>query len=631
MYRYFLIFFLLSSSLKAQYVQWAQSSYDGVRNTLIYDQALDTSSNQYYLQAQQGCMGCYNKYFLLKVSKQNLPRWSFLIGVVNGEEIVPRKITTDLMGNVFVIGVYNTGTFTADSVHVLTSSISNAPFLMKLNQYGQVKWAVNLENEAVDLAVDKIGRVFLTGNGFTAAYTTAGNFIWTSSVYFGHSIATGFTNKIVIADDHRIIRLNANGNVQWVNNSLGGSKIDLDSVGRAFVMNGDGLSRLSTAGVVAWTNSSIIGNDFDVDAVGNIYSVTNNYLAKYSQSGTLRWTYNSLNLKNVRCNAADEAFVTGAFDNSSQFIIPPFALDPNTYPAGYLGATSPFRAKVIGSGHPAQLKINFNYNDAYSFFNSIPHTFCQGNSLVKNGVDLYSGLNTFYQVMVNASGDFDSNNQFTFQVATDAAFSNPIVLLNEIIPISIVPGNYYLRVVSSSPIKMSNSLSIIIGENPIPLITANGPTDFCAGSSVDLSVTYPNPLYYEYEWIKDGNFYDFGPTLNVNTPGDYSVIPFSADNAGCDVKLLSLPTSVNISCRYDESNWKAVVYPNPSQSIFTAIFKELNEQRFIVILDIDGRVVEYVSASEQSVVFGESLIPGVYFVKILGDEKKVTLKIVKIN
>ena len=281
MYRYFILFLLFSSSLKAQYVQWAQASYDGVRNTLIYDQALDSSSNQYYLQAQQGCMGCPNRYFLLKVSKQNLPRWSFPISAVTGEEIVPRKIATDIAGNVFVIGVYNSNTFTVDANHILTSSTTNTPFLLKLNQYGTVKWAINIEFEALDLAVDKIGRIFLTGDGFTSAYTTAGNFIWANSDYYGHSIATGFTNKIVIADDTRIIRLNTNGNMQWVNSSLGGSKVDVDSFGRAFVLNGSGMNRITTAGVVSWTKSNISGSDFDVDAVGNIYIANASGVSKF--------------------------------------------------------------------------------------------------------------------------------------------------------------------------------------------------------------------------------------------------------------------------------------------------------------------------------------------------------------
>lgn len=631
MYRYFLFFLLLSSSLKAQYVQWAQASYDGVRNTLIYDQALDSSSNQYYLQAQQGCMGCPNRYFLLKVSKQNLPRWSFALSSISSEEIVPRKIATDIAGNVFVIGVYNSGTFTADASHILTSTISNAPFLLKLNQYGTVKWAVNLENEALDLAVDKIGRVFLTGDGFTSAYTTAGNFIWTNNDYFGHSIATGFTNKILIADDARIIRLNTNGNLNWVNTSLGGDKVDVDSIGRAFVLNGNGMNRISTAGVVSWTKSNVNGTDFDVDAIGNIYISSSTGISKFSQSGSLRWSKAVGSVSGIRCNAFDEAFLIGAFDNSGQYIIPPFALDPNTYPMGYFGATSPFRAKVVGGSNPAQLRINFNYNEPFYFMNAVQHTFCQGNPLLKNGIDLYSGLNIFYQVMINSTGDFDSGNQFTYQISTDAAFSNPIVLPNGIIPLSVTPGNYFLRVISSSPVKVSNSLQIIVGNNPVPVITANGPTSFCAGGSVSLSVSYPDSLYFDYEWHKDGNFYDLGFTVNVSDPGDYTVIPFSPDNAGCDVKLWSHPTQITNPCRVEDIETNSVVYPNPSNTDFTIRFNDENRQRSIAIFDVNGRLIESISAPKMVLSFGENLIQGVYFVEIVGEQKIAPLKIVKIN
>jgi hypothetical protein len=631
MYRYFILFLLFSSSLKAQYVQWAQASYDGVRNTLIYDQALDSSSNQYYLQAQQGCMGCPNRYFLLKVSKQTLPRWSFPLSAVTGEEIVPRKIATDIAGNVFVIGVYNSNTFTVDASHILTSSTTNTPFLLKLNQYGTVKWAINIEFEALDLAVDKIGRIFLTGDGFTSAYTTAGNFIWTNSDYYGHSIATGFTNKIVIADDTRIIRLNANGHLQWVNNSLGGGKVDVDSLGRAFVLNGNGMNRISTAGVVSWTKSNISGTDFDVDAVGNIYIANASGVSKYSQTGSLRWSKAVGSVTGVRCNANDEAFLIGAFDNSGQYFIPPFALDPNTYPMGYFGATSPFRAKIVGSGHPAQLQINFNYNDPFYFMNAVSHTFCQGNPLLKNGIDLYSGLNIFYQVMINSAGDFDSGNQFTYQISSDAAFTSPIVLPGGIIPLSVTPGNYFVRAISSSPVKVSNSLRIIVGNNPLPIITANGPTSFCAGGSVALSVSYPDPQYFDYEWHKDGNFFDFGLTVNVTDPGDYTVIPFSPDNAGCDVKLWSLPTQVLTPCRVGDADLKHVVYPNPSSADFTIGFSNADIQRSISIFDLNGQLIESLPATERQLSFGENLIPGVYMVEIVGQQKIAPIKIVKIK
>ena len=626
----FFSFFLLSTTLKAQYVQWAQASYDGHRSTGIFSQAIDTSNNQIYLEVQRDCMGCDSKFSLNKVSKANSFRWSYIFPNGN-EEVFPRKIATDIAGNVYVIGVYYNGTFTVDLTHSLSSTSSNAPFLIKFNQYGTVKWAVNLNNEALDLTVDKFGFVYLTGSGFTSGYYPTGVLRWTNFAYFGHSIAVDNTNKIVIADTNRIIRMNTMAALIWVKDSMGGAKVDVDTLGRTYVLSPSGVSRLSSAGVVSWTNSSITGSDFDVDAAGNFYVVNSSGLSKYGASGALRWSFASQNLFSVRCSKTGEAYLVGAFNNDFQFNLSPFALDPNTYPSGYMGATCPFRARVNGYGHPAQLKINYIYSDAYLFANAIQPSFCQGNELIKNGFDIASGNNIFYQVVINSAGVFNSGNQFTYEISSSATFTNPIVLPGAVIPLTVAPGNYYLRVVSSSPALTSNTIYFAVGANPLPAITANGPTTFCNGNSVDLTVSYPDLSVYYYEWSKNGNFYDIGETVNVSEAGDYTVLPMNPDNAGCYVKFSSLPTQVTVPCRRGEKDFAPVVYPNPSAKNFTLTFSDESNTRMVVVQDVNGRVVMVFPAFSRAIEFGDNLMPGIYFAHINGESKIESIKIVKTN
>jgi hypothetical protein len=92
-----------------------------------------------------------------------------------------------------------------------------------------------------------------------------------------------------------------------------------------------------------------------------------------------------------------------------------------------------------------------------------------------------------------------------------------------------------------------------------------------------------------------------------------------------------LPTQVLTPCRVGDADLKPVVYPNPSSADFIIGFSNADIQRSISIFDLNGQLIESLSASEKQLSFGENLIPGVYMVEIVGQQKIAPLKIVKIK
>lgn len=68
--------------------------------------------------------------------------------------------------------------------------------------------------------------------------------------------------------------------------------------------------------------------------------------------------------------------------------------------------------------------------------------------------------------------------------------------------IATQPGTYYV-VVSNGCADTTNAIQINGGQNPISIITADGPTTFCAGNSVNLSVN--NTPGATYQWNRNGN------------------------------------------------------------------------------------------------------------------------------
>jgi hypothetical protein len=196
-----------------------------------------------------------------------------------------RPIAMDASGNVITTGQF-VGTVDFDpgpSVANLTDNGSGAAFIWKLNSFGNLVWAKQLDSSSstggafgIGVAVDSAGNIF--GNG-----SFGGTFTGSSFTLVGLDFDSGPGAAILTASDPNgyVLKLDASGNFLWVR-SMGGRAENTDDAGIAVD---------STGNVV--TTASFVGTPMSVDTGNTTVAVPNTvghydlYIAKITQDTPL--------------------------------------------------------------------------------------------------------------------------------------------------------------------------------------------------------------------------------------------------------------------------------------------------------------------------------------------------------
>ena len=122
----------------------------------------------------------------------------------------------------------------------------------------------------------------------------------------------------------------------------------------------------------------------------------------------------------------------------------------------------------------------------------------------------YNVGNTFSVEMSNSSGTFTGNFvNTTVLLAYGVSTGNEIDVL---VPATATQGVYSFRLVSSNPVRISDTISnVIVGANPNTDITAfqwfdkNGEITFCEGDTAILVANAPPAgQSYTYQWLQGG-------------------------------------------------------------------------------------------------------------------------------
>ena len=225
-------------------------------------------------------------------------QWAFSStdSLISGGQVEGNYNTTDINGNVYIVGVFN---LIAD----FDPSISSANlmyngeydiFLAKYDILGNYLWAIGIGSTKYDkgtcVAVDSIGNVYITGyfqetvdfdpsaatanltstgnggNIFLAKYDVNGNYLWAKNIGGsgsgdGHSLVLDHTGNICLAGSF-------SGTLDF---DPSGSTANLSSSGNSDVF----LAKYDTSGNYNWAirfggNTTDSGNSIAVDSVNNI-------------------------------------------------------------------------------------------------------------------------------------------------------------------------------------------------------------------------------------------------------------------------------------------------------------------------------------------------------------------------
>lgn len=196
-------------------------------------------------------------------------------------------------------------------------------------------------------------------------------------------------------------------------------------------------------------------------------------------------------------------------------------------------------------------------------------------------------------------------------------------------------GNY--KVVKTNSFGCSGTsaaTAVTVYSNPSVAITAQGPTTFCAGDSVQLKAPLNNN--YSYQW-KRNNVNVSGATGNkyqAKIQGSFKVKVTNGN--GCTV--LSNGISVSVPCRegesiaYENKSFLARIYPNPSTGDVTleGIYCD-NGIVTYQVFDYTGREVKCHSVSyDKNKWMISGLPPGVFHILIRQNENSNIVKLVRL-
>ncbi len=194
-------------------------------------------------------------------------------------------------------------------------------------------------------------------------------------------------------------------------------------------------------------------------------------------------------------------------------------------------------------------------------------------------------------------------------------------------------GNYKVTVTNIFGCsKISNIISVTANPLPSSIITAGGPTTFCAGDSVMLTAN--NGTGLSYQWRKNGNVISGATNISfaAKEAKNYTCLVTNSNNC----KKTSNTITTTIPCREGvftgETDARFEVYPNPAQDRVNIHAADGGGDFTFQITDAAGKVVIRTMKSTTDHLYDLStLLPGTYFITIQQQEYREIHRIILIR
>lgn len=436
-------------------------------------------------------------------------------------------VVIDGNDNVIAVGGLDNG---SGNIDYLVMSVSPAGALNWSNNYS----AGGGRDFANAVAVDPANNVYVTGESraganeldyYTIKYNTTGGILWNYR-HDGNGLDDS-PKDIIVAPD---------GNTYVVGESYRGLIDDDDML----------LLKISNGGTFVWEQvfgGSDGGEDkpksLTVDPLNNVYvtgSIKNTgngedyYVARFRPNGNLHWDYTYQSSTNgfdeargLRINSNYELYVSG-YSNLSGSSDDYFTVRLDT--VGNEIWTKRFDGPASNSDQMSAFQIDDFGNIFVTGSSSGSGTlrdystikYCQLETIASPDDTLCIGESA----QLNASGG--SNYQWQL-VSGDPITSGNFSCTNCPNPIASPASTSTYAVSSENGSGCIDFDTVVVVVNPLPgpAITANGPTEFCDGGSVDLTADFAAT----YDWNTGEN----AQTITADTTGIYSLTVTDAD--GC--------------------------------------------------------------------------------------------------
>ena len=189
-------------------------------------------------------------------------------------------------------------------------------------------------------------------------------------------------------------------------------------------------------------------------------------------------------------------------------------------------------------------------------------------------------------------------------------------------------GNYTCVTTSLCGITTSNTLLVIANKNPNALITADGPTIFCAGEDVILSEIPVGGC--AYQWYKGNNPIAGATSVNytATVTGNYKC-RVTKIATGCFKNSNVIPVSV--VCKEGEimGSKDISIYPNPTTGYIT-IETNNDHEKIICLYNSIGQII-FTTTKKDNIISLDlhDHSAGIYFIKVEGKDGMFMEKVVK--
>lgn len=411
-----------------------------------------------------------NDIYIAKYNASGVFQWALSFGNSSSDEIVS-SISTDSVGNVYLVGGFYTSTMTFGSITINNHSFNNETFIVKISGAGVVLWAKAVGGSGSDGAGDIITDA--NGNSYVGG-------TFESSVTIGNTTLASSGNA-----DAFIYKINTQGNFVWAKKA-GGSGTDrcesiaLDPSKKFFAVAGTYNSPSITLGTISLTNTH--GNyDF--------------FIARYDSSGNSAWAQTCGSndeevFPRVKIDHAGDICFVGEFPGSS------ITAGSNTFTNLYPGSTDLLIAKYDIAGNVLWAKnASGNDNDNIADLAIDP-----SNNIYLTGY-YYSTPITFHK---QASGG--SPNQYLAKYNSSGTLQWYDQIFKAVYDIFIDnAGHMYLAGYYQDSIKFGNITLHGTGLSGFVVKTDNVVGIEEVNASASNLIVYPNPASGEFFVFADGN------------------------------------------------------------------------------------------------------------------------------
>lgn len=562
-----------------------------------------------------------NDYWVIKIDATGNIQWQNTIGGSGNDELTNLVYTSD---NGFLLLGKSYSSYSGDKTE-------NAHFasydywIVKLNSTGSITWQNTIGGSAEDIPAD----AYQNPDG---TYIVAGS---------SKSQINGDKTEDAHSEDYWVLKLGTTGNIIW-QNTIQGNFPDyasdiIPALDGGIIVTGSSFSnatydktepivgsydlwvlKLNDLGNIVWQNTiGGFAGDYVRDLVAN--PEKNEYLAlmeslsgiggdktqiSYGPDYWLVALDLSGNVVNQEVNQGEGLDIPSAvaiFEDGSYAV------------GGYSSSTISYDKTIDTYGGYDYYVLKIGNCGLPEICNDIDDN-CDG--LVDNDVE--------HTAIITAGGatTFCSGNNVTLSVAHTGNYVQwkkngiDIVGATGTTYIASTNGDFTCSTFSECDTSLSNTIVVTVNGTPNAVVSAGGPTSFCEGESVTLSVVPVGGC--TYKWYKGESAIGGAnsTTYVATTSGNYKC-RVNKTATGCN--KFSSPITVSVVCKEEDNlsdKTNITIYPNPTSDVIQILATDV-EKADIQIINSSGGLVKEIKDWQNESINVSSLPSGVYAIHII--------------